>query len=84
MAEDKPAQATFKVSRGTASQAAVSHRPTDSAPAIEDETQPKKHSPHGLSISAEEYERLKSRARYAGGSSRSIAQQDPAIDKIEE
>jgi hypothetical protein len=84
MAEGKPPQTAFRVSRGSASQAGVSHRPTDSTPGIVEENQPKKHSPHGLPISAEEYERLKSRARYAGREKTSIAQEDPALDKTEE
>jgi hypothetical protein len=48
------------------------------------ERKEKKHSPHGLPLSNEEYERLKSRARYTKATKTSIAQQDPSTANIEE
>ena len=79
MAEGKAAPVVFKVSSGTASQAGVSRRPQDCVQVVEKDTQEKRHTPHGLPVSNEKYELLKSKARYVVPEKTSIAQRDPSV-----
>jgi len=85
MTDRKAGQVAFRVATGTASQAGVSRRPTDSSDDVtKEESKQKSHSPHGLPLSAEEYEQLKSRARFIKTARTPIAQRDPSIADVKE
>jgi hypothetical protein len=65
--------------QGAATQGAVSHRPIDDASEAPSKDGPVKHTPHGLPISSEDYERLKTRARFQKSSASSIGHQDSSV-----
>jgi len=74
-----PQKTQWTGTRGTATRPAVSHRPVDDSSETPREDAPGKSTPHGLPISSEDYERLKSRARFEKRSKSSIGHQDPSV-----
>lgn len=65
--------------QGAATQGGVSHHPVDDASQAPSKKGPFKHTPHGLPISSEDYERLKTRARFQRSSESSIGHQDSSV-----
>jgi hypothetical protein len=74
-----PQKTRWTGTQGAATQGAVSHRPIDDAPEAPSKDGPVKHTPHGLPISSEDYERLKTRARFQKPSASSIGHQDSSV-----
>jgi hypothetical protein len=74
-----PQKAQWTATQGAATQAAVPHRPVDDSSETPSKDAPVKSTPLGLPISSEDYERLKSRARFEKPSTSSIGHQDSSV-----
>ena len=69
----------WRGTRGTATLPALSHRPVDDSSEAPSKDTPSKSRPHGLPISSEDYEGLKSRARFEKPSTSSVGHQGPSV-----
>jgi hypothetical protein len=74
-----PQKTPWTATQGAATQAAVPHRPVDDSSETPSKDTPVKSTPLGLPISSEDYERLKSRARFEKSSESAIGHQDSSV-----